>query len=193
MKVHRYKSNKVICGCDEAGRGSLAGPVVAGAVILPNDFCHPKLNDSKKINVIDRNILENIIKKKSIAWSVGIIHANEIDQINILNASIKAMHIAIKNIYLKLKPELLLIDGNKFLQFHDINHKCIIKGDEKYTSIAAASIIAKTHRDKLMIKYGEYYPNYNWHKNKGYPTKEHKLKILKHGVNKYHRKSFKLS
>ena len=193
MKVNHYKTNKIVCGCDESGRGSLAGPVVAAAVILPKNFFDPILNDSKKVSTKNRIALAKKIQAKSICWSVGIIKIPEIDNINILNASIKAMHVAISKITNSgMRPELLLIDGNKFIQFDKIQYKCVIKGDEKYSSIAAASIIAKTYRDKLMIELDKEYPLYNWKQNKGYPTKEHKLNILKYGININHRKSFKL-
>ena len=193
MKVNHYQTNKIVCGCDEAGRGSLAGPVVAAAVILPKNFFDPILNDSKKVSTKNRIALAKKIQAKSICWSVGIIKIPEIDKINILNASIKAMHVAISKITNSgMRPELLLIDGNKFIQFDKIQYKCVIKGDEKYSSIAAASIIAKTYRDKLMIELDKEYPLYNWKQNKGYPTKEHKLNILKYGININHRKSFKL-
>tara|TARA_Y100001968_G_scaffold323869_1_gene362244 strand:+ start:648 stop:1259 length:612 start_codon:yes stop_codon:yes gene_type:complete len=194
MHVQPYTSNKIVCGCDEAGRGALAGPVVAGAVILPKKFFHKKLHDSKKISKKTRNELAEFIKHESICWAIGSITPQEIDKVNILNASIKAMHIAIQNIIEKFKnkPDLLLIDGNKFKPYNNINYKCIIKGDSKYSSIAAASIIAKTQRDSIMKKLGEQYPEYNWCNNKGYPTKYHKIKIMSSGITKHHRKSFKL-
>ena len=195
MTVSQYKSAKLICGCDEAGRGALAGPVVASAVILPKKKIIQDLNDSKKISKRLRYKLSEIIKKESVAWAIGVIDVNEIDSINILNSSIKAMHLAIKKIIKKLRgnpPDLLLIDGNRFQPYNDIEYKCIVRGDSKYSSIAAASILAKTYRDDLMIKLGEKYPEYNWTQNKGYPTKEHKIKILHSGINKHHRKSFKL-
>ena len=184
----------MICGCDEAGRGALAGPVVASAVILPKKKIHPELNDSKKVSKKTRNTLSKIIKAQSLYWSIGIVDVSEIDNINILNASIQAMHIAIKNIIKKMdkKPDLLIIDGNKFKAYPEIEHKCIIKGDSKYLSIAAASILAKTYRDDLMNKLHEKNPNYNWKQNKGYPTKEHKKKIINYGISEHHRKSFKL-
>jgi len=190
MNVIRYKTHQIICGCDEAGRGALAGPVVASAVILPENFMHPELNDSKKISIKSRSRLSQIIKQKSVCWSIGVVHPIEIDQINILNASIKAMHIAIRK--LKSKPEILLIDGNRFHAYNNIKHKCIIKGDSKYCSIAAASILAKTHRDEIMIKLHSQHPAYNWKNNKGYPTKQHRKQIKYNGITKHHRKSFKL-
>ena len=194
MKVTHYKSKKIICGCDEAGRGALAGPVVAGAVILPKNFTHEKLNDSKKISIKSKLELSKIIKKESLYWAIGIIKPIEIDQINILNASIKAMHIAIQKVITQMQknPDILLIDGNKFKPYNHIHHKCIIKGDSKYCSMAAASILAKTCRDEIMIKLAQKHPQYNWDRNKGYPTKQHKKQIIDSGITKHHRKSFKL-
>jgi ribonuclease HII len=183
-------SNKIEAGCDEAGRGCLAGPVVAASVILPKKFKHPLLNDSKQLSEKNRNILEKVIKKEAIAWEIGVIWNQEIDKINILNASIKAMHKSIEK--LKTKPELLLIDGNRFHAFKDIPHKCIIKGDAKYACIAAASVLAKTYRDKLMQKLHLEFPQFDWKNNKGYPTKIHRQSIVNYGITKYHRKSFKL-
>ncbi len=194
-EMEQYDSKQLVCGCDEAGRGALAGPVVAAAVILPKKFLHRDLNDSKKINAVLRQDLSKIIKKKSIGWGIGIVSAQKIDEINILNASLEAMHRAITSMIMKIKskkPDLLLIDGNRFKKYKNIMHKCIIKGDGKYYSIAAASILAKTYRDNLMRRLSKKTPEYNWSKNKGYPTKEHKMKIIELGVSKYHRKSFKL-
>ena len=193
--MEKYDSEKIICGCDEAGRGALAGPVVAAAVILPNIFVDNRLNDSKKINEKLRYELANIIQEKSIAWGIGVINNTKIDQINILNASIAAMHKAVEMIEKKIKQtkiNLLLIDGNRFHKYKKLQHKCIIKGDAKYYSISAASILAKTHRDNIMKQLSKKHPKYNWEKNKGYPTKKHKKQIIKYGINKYHRKSFKL-
>ena len=189
MKLKFYNKNLLICGCDEAGRGSLAGPVFASAVILPKNFYHPFLDDSKKISEKKRNILRRVIEEKAIAWSVAKTSAKRIDKINILNASIEAMHKSIKKINHKIN--LLLIDGNQFKHFKKLNHKCIIKGDATYMSIASASILAKTHRDDYMKKINDNFPFYNWKKNKGYPTKEHKLQIKKFGLSKYHRLTFK--
>ncbi|MDG2343347.1 MAG: ribonuclease HII [Flavobacteriales bacterium] len=177
-------------GCDEAGRGCLAGPVVAAAVILPKDFKNKLLNDSKKLTELQRNKLRPIIESEALNWAVGIVSPKEIDKINILNASFKAMHLAIDQ--LKNKPELILVDGNRFNNYKDINHKCIIKGDSKYMSIAAASILAKTYRDDIMMKLHAKEPKYLWAKNKGYPTKEHRNAIGKYGATYYHRKSFTL-
>jgi len=194
MSLNLYNPNKLICGCDEAGRGALAGPVVASAVILPKNFSHNDLNDSKKLSKKVRENLSVLIKEKSLFWSIGLVNEKEIDKINILQASIKAMHIAIKKLIIKMKsnPDLLLIDGNKFIPYPNIQHKCIVKGDSKYMSIASASILAKTHRDHLMNNLDQEYPNYNWRNNKGYPTKAHKEKIIDYGITQYHRKSFKL-
>ncbi len=189
MKLAHYNKNLIICGCDEAGRGALAGPVFASAVILPKKFYHPLLNDSKKISKKTRNLLRVFIEKNAIAWAVAKVSHNKIDKINILNASIEAMHKAITKINHKI--DLLIIDGNRFKEFKKIKHKCIIKGDSKYISIASASILAKTHRDDYMDKIHETENSFNWRKNKGYPTKEHKLKIKKFGFSKYHRVTFK--
>lgn len=189
MKLKFYNKNLLICGCDEAGRGSLAGPVFASAVILPKNFYHPLLDDSKKISEKKRNILRRVIEKEAIAWSVAKTSPKRIDKINILNASIEAMHKSIKKINHKIN--LLLIDGNQFKHFKKLNHKCVVKGDAKYMSIASASILAKTHRDDYMKKISGDFPFYNWKKNKGYPTMEHKLQIKKFGLSKYHRLTFK--
>jgi len=184
----KYKK-KIEAGCDEAGRGCLAGPVVGAAVILPKDFRHDLLNDSKKLSKKNREKLRLVIEKKSITWGVSFVNEKEIDKINILNASFTAMHRAIEK--LNIKPELLLIDGNRFNPYDNIPAECIIKGDGKYLSIAAASILAKTYRDDFMRKIDNEFPMYNWKKNKGYPTKEHRKGILIHGASKYHRKTFK--
>ena len=183
-------SNKIEAGCDEAGRGCLAGPVVAASVILSKNFKHPLLNDSKQLSKKNRDLLEKMIKEKAVVWGIGVIWNQKIDKINILNASIKAMHKSIEK--LKTKPELLLIDGNRFHAFKDIPHKCIIKGDAKYACIAAASVLAKTYRDKLMQKLHLEFPQFDWKNNKGYPTKIHRQSIVNYGITKYHRKSFKL-
>ena len=185
-----YFSNKIEAGCDEAGRGSLSGPVVAASVILPKSFRNSLLNDSKKLNKIKRENLEKIIKIEAINWGIGVISNEEIDRINILNASIKAMHQSINN--LNIKPEFLIIDGNKFHKYKKIPHKCIIKGDSKYMSIAAASILAKNYRDKIMLNLDNEFPEYDWKNNKGYPTKKHRQSIVNYAPCKYHRKSFKL-
>ncbi len=177
-------------GCDEAGRGCLAGPVVAAAVILPKDFENDILNDSKKLSKKNRNTLKDIIKKEALAWAVGVVDHKEIDKINILNASILAMHKAVEQ--LKKEPEFLLIDGNRFKPYKEIPHQTIIKGDGKYLSIAAASVLAKTYRDELMTKLSDSYPQYKWYKNKGYGTKDHRDAIAIHGQSPFHRKSFVL-
>ena len=191
MALELFFEGKVLeAGCDEAGRGCLAGPVVAAAVILPKTFKNPLLNDSKQLSEKQRESLYPIIKAESSTYGIGVVSPAEIDQINILNASFLAMHRAIDQ--LKLKPELLLIDGNRFNPYHDIEHHCIIKGDGKYMSIAAASVLAKVHRDHLMFKYDEQFPMYQWKNNKGYPTKAHREAIKNHGDTDLHRKSFKL-
>jgi ribonuclease HII len=178
-------------GCDEAGRGCLAGPVAAAAVILPDKFEHPFLNDSKQLSEKKRDILREIIEKEAIAWAVSMIDNEEIDQINILNASIKAMHLSVEK--LTTTPRSLLIDGNRFHDYPGIPHKCIVKGDSIYKCIAAASILAKTHRDEYMLQQHESFPFYAWNKNKGYPTKIHRAGIEKHGPSPLHRLSFKLT
>ena len=177
-------------GCDEAGRGCLAGPVVAAAVILPKGFVNEMLDDSKKLNEKKRLILRELIIGKAIAYEVGIVSPAEIDKINILNASILAMHRALD--LLAQKPEYILVDGNKFKPYHKIPHTTIIKGDGKYMSIAAASILAKTTRDALMLELHKQFPEYQWNKNKGYPTKSHIKGIDKVGYSTHHRKSFHL-
>ena len=182
--------NLTEAGCDEAGRGCLAGPVVAAAVILPKNFRHPVLNDSKKLTPRQRLALRDEIIKSASAWEVAFISNTEIDEINILRASVKAMHRAIDG--LKKKPEFLLIDGNCFFPYQGIDHQTIIKGDGLYMSIAAASVLAKTFRDEYMQKIHQEYPGYDWYRNKGYPTPQHKASILKFGITPYHRKSFAL-
>ena len=178
------------CGTDEAGRGCLAGPVTAAAVILPSNFSNSFLNDSKQLSEKNRMLLKPIIEKDSLSFGVQKIFEDEIDTINILNASIKAMHGSIAQ--LNIEPNYIVVDGNKFKPYNSIPHKTIIKGDGKYLNIAAASILAKTYRDLYMEKIHEEFPMYNWKKNKGYPTKEHRAAIEKYGVTKYHRKSFRL-
>ncbi len=185
-----YQEELIEAGLDEAGRGCYAGPVFAAAVILPKTFFHPLLNDSKQLSVAQRNLLRPIIEKEAIAYAVAMVSHEEIDNINILQASFKAMHLAIKN--LKTKPQLLLIDGNRFVPYLNIPHQCIIKGDGLYASIAAASVLAKTYRDDFMMNLHEQHPHYNWYKNKGYGTKEHREAIEKHGLCEYHRKSFRI-
>ena len=185
-----YQNKLIEAGCDEAGRGCLAGPVFAAAVILPKDFFHPLLNDSKQVKENDRNELRLIIEKEAVAFAVASIDNDEIDRINILKASFKAMHLALDK--LKMKPKLLLIDGNRFYQYKKIPHHCIIKGDSIYTSIAAASILAKTYRDEYMFQLHEEFPQYGWENNKGYGTATHRTAIEKMGQCKYHRKTFRL-
>ena len=176
------------CGCDEAGRGCLAGPVVATAVILPEGFSHPLLNDSKQLTERQRELLRPIIEQEALAWGVGSVSPEEIDQINILRASFLAMHRAIDDLI--LRPQLLLIDGNRFTSYSDIPHECIVGGDGKYTSIAAASVLAKTHRDALMLRLASEYPGYGLEVHKGYPTPAHKEAIRTLGLTPIHRKTF---
>lgn len=182
--------NKIEVGCDEAGRGCLAGPVVAAAVILPKNYKQPLLNDSKQLSEKKRILLKTEIKEHAIAYAVGIVNHKEIDKINILNASILAMHRALDQI--KNPFDSILVDGNRFKNYKETEHHCIIKGDSKYLSIAAASILAKTYRDDLMKKLHLEHPEFQWEQNKGYPTKSHRAAIKKIGVSQYHRKSFKL-
>ena len=191
MKLKPYLTSFNEAGCDEAGRGCLAGPVVAAAVILPKGYKNIMLDDSKKISEKNRNELRIDIEKNAVAIGIGIVEERKIEKINILQASLLAMHLAIKN--LAIKPSHLAIDGNKFNPYPKIDHTCIIKGDGKYLNIAAASIIAKTKRDEIMKGLSEIYPEYLWNQNKGYPTKKHKNAISKFGITKYHRKSFKLT
>lgn len=184
-----YFSKKVVeAGCDEAGRGCLAGPVYAAAVILPKSFHHPLLNDSKQVTEEDRYTLRPIIEENAIAWSVAMLDNEEIDRINILKASFKAMHMAIDQ--LACRPELLLIDGHIFPPYFGVVHECVIGGDAIYASIAAASILAKTYRDDHMLRMHEEHPQYNWHENKGYATRSHRSAITEHGLTRYHRKTF---
>ncbi|CAL67870.1 ribonuclease HII [Christiangramia forsetii] len=185
-----YNTKITVAGADEAGRGCLAGPVTAAAVILPIEFKNAVLNDSKTLNLKNRNFLKSLIEDEAITYGVAHVFMKEIDEINILNASILAMHRALQ--VLKFDPDHIIVDGNRFKPYQKIPHECIIKGDGKYMSIAAASILAKTYRDEFMEKIHEEFPDYNWKKNKGYPTKEHRAAIKKYGVTKYHRKSFKL-
>ena len=189
MVLKRY-SNKTEVGCDEAGRGCLAGPVVASAVILPKGLIIEGLNDSKKLTSNKREYLSKLIKESALAWGIGTVSSKEIDKINILNASFLAMHRALDKLNKDFK--LILVDGPYFNKYKTKNHICIIKGDGKIDSIAAASIIAKDHRDKLMISLGDRFKEYKWQKNKGYPTQEHREALKKHGTTNFHRKSFKL-
>jgi ribonuclease HII len=190
MLLPHYEKNKIELGIDEAGRGCYAGAVFAAAVILPIDFFHPLLNDSKKLKEKERDILRPIIEKESIAFAVKSVSNIEIDKINILQATYKAMHLCIDA--LAITPNLLLIDGNRFKPYRNIQHKCIIKGDGKYASIAAASILAKTYRDEEIKKLHRKFPEYNWDSNKGYGTLKHRQAIEAFGLCKYHRKSFNI-
>ena len=190
MLLPYFQNVFIEAGLDEAGRGCYAGPVFAAAVILPVDFHHPLLNDSKQLNEKQRDILRPIIEKESIAFGVTAIDNVEIDVINILQASYKAMHLSLDQ--LKVKPELLLVDGNRFKQYLNVNHECIVKGDGKYASIAAASILAKTYRDEYMQQLHAEFPHYGWDKNKAYGTNAHRKAIENFGLCKYHRKSFNI-
>ncbi|MBR1551311.1 MAG: ribonuclease HII [Muribaculaceae bacterium] len=181
---------RIEAGCDEAGRGCLAGPVTAAAVILPPDFEHPLINDSKQLTEHQRDLLRPIIEREAVAWAVAMVSPREIDQTNILRASITAMHRAIDQ--LNVRPEALLIDGNRFYPYPGIPHTTIIKGDGKLLSIAAASILAKTHRDELMRQLAEQFPQYHWDKNKGYPTPDHRAAIAQYGPSEHHRRTFTL-
>ena len=185
-----FKADVIEAGCDEAGRGCLAGPVYAAAVILPPEFFNPLLNDSKQLTEKQRYELRPVIEKEAVAWAVGVVTNQEIDEINILNASYLAMHRAIAQ--LKVKPGHLIIDGNRFKKYEDLSHTCIVKGDGKYFSIAAASVLAKTYRDDFMLKIAEEYPQYAWSKNKGYPTVAHREAIKEYGTTPHHRMTFRL-
>ncbi|MFC5044133.1 ribonuclease HII [Aquimarina hainanensis] len=187
LKLH---SDLIECGTDEAGRGCLAGPVTAAAIILPDNFSNEILNDSKQLTESKRNLLRSLLEDCSLSYSVTHVFMEEIDQINILNASIVAMQRSIGK--LSPVPEHIAVDGNRFKPYNNIPHTCVIKGDGKYLNIAAASILAKTYRDEYMKKIHEEFPMYNWKKNKGYPTKEHREAIRQYGITKYHRKSFRL-
>ncbi|MCR5131150.1 MAG: ribonuclease HII [Prevotella sp.] len=189
LKSHYYEG-KVEAGCDEAGRGCLAGSVYAAAVILPPDYENADLNDSKQLSEKRRYQLREQIERDAVAWAVGIVTPEEIDKINILNASILAMHRALDQ--LKVRPEAVIVDGNKFKSYKDLPHTCIVKGDGKFLAIAAASILAKTYRDDYMNKLAEEYPQYDWLSNKGYPTRKHREAIRQHGITPYHRKSYNL-
>ena len=191
MLENSYQTELLEAGCDEAGRGCLAGSVFAAAVILPPDFYHPLLNDSKQMTERQRNLLRPIIEREAVAWAVAEITAARIDEINILKASIEGMNVAAAS--LKVAPQFLAIDGNRFISHNGLPYKCIVKGDGKYANIAAASVLAKTHRDEYMMRLHEEYPNYGWDRNKGYPTKEHRLAIREYGLTPYHRLSFNLT
>lgn len=189
LKSHYYES-LIEAGCDEAGRGCLAGSVYAAAVILPSDYQNELLNDSKKLTAKKRYALREEIERDAIAWAVGIVTPEEIDKINILNASFLAMHRALDQ--LKVRPEAVIVDGNRFKPYQDLPSTAIVKGDGKYLSIAAASILAKTYRDDYMLSLAEEYPQYDWQSNMGYPTKKHRQAIREHGITPYHRKSYNL-
>ncbi|RKW56430.1 ribonuclease HII [Prevotella pallens] len=190
MLKSAYYTDKVEAGCDEAGRGCLAGSVYAAAVILPPNYENELLNDSKQLSERKRYLLRSIIENDAVAWAVGVVTAEEIDKINILNASILAMHRALDA--LKVQPEAIIVDGNRFKPYNDVPYTTIVKGDGKYLSIAAASILAKTYRDDYMKTIAEEYPQYDWKSNKGYPTNKHRVAIKKYGISPYHRKSFTL-
>lgn len=190
MLLSFLDNTKVEAGCDEAGRGCLAGSVFAAAVILPKDFSSEELNDSKKLTEKQRYALRPVIEEQALAWAVGIVSAEEIDQINILNASFLAMHRAVDA--LQLRPDHLLIDGNRFKAYPGIEHTCVVKGDGKYLAIAAASILAKTYRDDYMLSLHREFDMYNWDHNKGYPTPKHRNAIRQYGITPYHRKTFAL-
>ncbi len=191
MLLNCYQIELIEAGCDEAGRGCLAGPVVAAAVILPKDFYLEGLNDSKKLTHLQRSALRPIIEEQALAWAVAAVDHEEIDRINILNASFLAMHSAIQK--LAITPEYLSIDGNRFKAYPQIPHSCVVKGDGKYLNIAAASILAKTHRDEFMTNLAKDYPHYNWHQNKGYPTISHRKAVIELGLSPFHRKTFNVS
>ena len=186
----KFSNYKLECGTDEAGRGCLAGPVSAAAIILPENFKNNILNDSKQLSETKRELLKPILQEECISFAVSHVYPETIDTINILNASILAMHQSIDA--LQIQPEFIIVDGNKFKPYRNIPHQTIIKGDSKFLSIAAASVLAKTYRDAYMLKIHEEFPMYNWKQNKGYPTVEHREAIKKYGITKYHRKSFKL-
>ena len=186
---HYYK-DCIEAGCDEAGRGCLAGSVYAAAVILPPDYHNERLNDSKKLTARQRYALRQDIERDAVAWAVGVVTPQEIDQINILNASILAMHRALDQ--LQVRPEAIIVDGNRFKPYRDLPHTTIVKGDGKYLSIAAASILAKTYRDDEMVRLAQEYPDYDWQHNMGYPTRKHREAIRQHGITPYHRRTFNL-
>lgn len=190
MLKNYYEQGRVEAGCDEAGRGCLAGSVYAAAVILPPDYHNERLNDSKKLTARQRYALRQDIERDAVAWAVGVVTPQEIDQVNILNASILAMHRALDQ--LQVRPEAIIVDGNRFKPYRDLPHTTIVKGDGKYLSIAAASILAKTYRDDEMIRLAQEYPDYDWQHNMGYPTRKHREAIRQHGITPYHRRTFNL-
>lgn len=191
MLPNCYQPGTLEAGCDEAGRGCLAGPVFAAAVILPDDFTNELLNDSKQLSARQREKLRYVIETEAAAWAVASVDNHKIDEINILNASITAMHLALDQ--LTLRPQHIIVDGNRFKKYADIPHTCVVKGDGKYMSIAAASVLAKTYRDEYMENLDRRFPVYNWKQNKGYPTQEHRDKIKEFGITDFHRKSFNLA
>ena len=190
MLKNYYEQGRVEAGCDEAGRGCLAGSVYAAAVILPPDYQNERLNDSKKLTARQRYALRQDIERDAVAWAVGVVTPQEIDQINILNASILAMHRALDQ--LQVRPEAIIVDGNRFKPYRDLPHTTIVKGDGKYLSIAAASILAKTYRDDDIVRLAQEYPVYDWQHNMGYPTRKHREAIRQHGITPYHRRTFNL-
>lgn len=190
MLLSSFTPDWIEAGCDEVGRGCLAGPVVAAAVILPKNYTHELLNDSKQLSKENRDLLQTEIKRDALAWAVAEVGNMEIDEINILNASFLAMHRALDKLH--VLPQMLLIDGNRFKPYREIKFECIVKGDAKYLSIAAASVLAKTYRDDLMANLAQQYPGYGWETNVGYPTEEHRDGIRELGITPYHRKSFQL-
>lgn len=190
MLKNYYEQGRVEAGCDEAGRGCLAGSVYAAAVILPPDYHNERLNDSKKLTARQRYALRQDIERDAVVWAVGVVTPQEIDQINILNASILAMHRALDQ--LQVRPEAIIVDGNRFKPYRDLPHTTIVKGDGKYLSIAAASILAKTYRDDEMVRLAQEYPDYDWQHNMGYPTRKHREAIRQHGITPYHRRTFNL-
>ena len=190
MLKNNFSGFQLEVGTDEAGRGCLSGPVVAAAVILPANFKHELLNDSKQLSEYKREILRPVIEKEALAYGISFVHHNEVDQLNVLQASITGMQRSIRN--MKIVPKYIIVDGNKFRKYLNIPYQTIVKGDAKYMSIAAASVLAKTYRDDFMKKIHQEFPVYNWKKNKGYPTKEHREAIKEFGITKYHRKTFKL-
>ncbi len=191
MLLPYFQNELIEAGCDEAGRGCLAGPVFTAAVVLPKNFTHPILRDSKQLNEKNRADLRVIIEQQALAFAVSMVDHQEIDKINILNASIKAMHLALEQ--LSFSPGFVIIDGNRFKPFQDIPFECVVKGDDKYCSIAAASILAKTYRDDYMLQLSAEYPNYDWANNKGYPTIKHRNAVLAFGLTPYHRKTFRIT
>ncbi len=188
MLGRTFQTDVPEAGCDEAGRGCLAGPVFAAAVILPDGFEHPLLNDSKQMREADRELLRGVIEQEALAWAVARVEAERIDRINILNASIEAMNLAVEG--LSMRPGLLLIDGNRFATPLGIPYRCVVGGDGKYADIAAASVLAKTHRDEYMRRLAAEFPEYGWERNKGYPTRAHRIAIMRHGLTPHHRLTF---